>query len=252
VLYILTGTGTETILVLSGMLGRADTGYRMVIEFKQNYRVLAISYSSHMQMGTLVNGLIKLLDQEGIQRVHLVGTSLGTAVGHVLVRRYPERLDRIVLSTFGLYDSKKLKQLKQFIGFLDRLPYWVIKKYFKLVFPSLLDGFSESDKQFQIAYLNDLLDLQIDRQMMISQYRTLLDMFENPTYGIDRPIDNSSILIMQSQDDKSWDPDAQEAFRQTYPNAQVRLFDAGGHLRELRDEIEHIAIVRHFLELESA
>jgi pimeloyl-ACP methyl ester carboxylesterase len=250
--YILTGTGTETILILSGMLGRADTGYRMVIELEQNYRVLAISYSSHMHMGALVNGLIKLLDREGIQRVHLVGTSLGTAVGHVLVRRYPERLDRMVLSTFGIYNNKKLKQFKQFIGLLDRLPYWAIKKYFKLVFPNLLNGFSESDRQFQIAYLNDLLDLQIDRQTMISQYRMLLDMFENPAYSIDLPIDNSSILIMQSQDDKSWDHDAQAAFRQTYPNAQVRLFEAGGHLRELKDEIEHIETVRHFLELKSA
>lgn len=87
---------------------------------------------------------------------------------------------------------------------------------------------------------------------MISQYRMLLDMFENPAYSIDLPIDNSSILIMQSQDDKSWDHDAQAAFRQTYPNAQVRLFEAGGHLRELKDEIEHIETVRHFLELKSA
>ncbi len=79
----------------------------------------------------------------------------------------------------------------------------------------------------------------------------LLEMFENPTYGIDRPIDNSSILIMQSQDDRSWDCNAQAAFRQTYPNAHIQLFEEGGHLREIKDETEHITIVRHFLELES-
>ncbi|NJO97274.1 MAG: alpha/beta hydrolase [Pleurocapsa sp. CRU_1_2] len=201
--YILSGTGTETILVLSGMLGRADTGYRMVMNFEKTYRVLSISYPLYDEISALVDGLIKLIDREGIRRVHFVGTSLGTAVGHVLVRRYPDRLERIVLSTFGIYDSKKLKQFKQFIYLLDRLPYWLIKKYFKLVFPNSLKGFDESDKKFQIAYLNDLLDLQGDKQTIMSQYRMILEMFENPTYGIDRQIDNSSILIMQSQDDES-------------------------------------------------
>jgi pimeloyl-ACP methyl ester carboxylesterase len=248
--YILSGTGTETVLILSGMLGRADTGYKMVMNFEKTYRVLSISYPRHDKMDAFINGLIKLLDQEGIQRVHFVGTSLGTSVGHVLVRRYPDRINRMVLSTFGLCDDKKLRQIKQLIGFLGLLPYWVIKKYFKLGSPKILKGLDESDKQFQLAYLNDLLD--IDKQTMISQYRLLLEIFENPSYGTDQPINNSSILIMQSQDDENWNHNEQSAFRQTYPNARIQLFEEGGHLREIRDENKHIATVRHFLELESA
>lgn len=248
--YILSGTGTETVLILSGMLGRADTGYKMVMNFEKTYRVLSISYPRHDKMDAFINGLIKLLDQEGIQRVHFVGTSLGTSVGHVLVRRYPDRINRMVLSTFGLCDDKKLRQIKQLIGFLGLLPYWVIKKYFKLGSPKILKGLDESDKQFQLAYLNDLLD--IDKQTMISQYRLLLEMFENPSYGTDQPIGNSSILIMQSQDDENWNHNEQSAFRQTYPNARIQLFEEGGHLREIRDENKHIVTVRHFLELESA
>jgi hypothetical protein len=87
---------------------------------------------------------------------------------------------------------------------------------------------------------------------MMSQYRMLLEMFENPIYRIDQPISNASILIMQSEDDESWDCNAQVVFRQAYPNAHIQLFEKGGHLRELRDENKHIATVRHSLELESA
>jgi pimeloyl-ACP methyl ester carboxylesterase len=250
--YILSGTGTETVLILSGMLGRADTGYQMVVNFEKTYRVLSISYPLYDEMDALVDGLIKLLDREGIQRVHFVGTALGTSVGHVLVRRYPDRINRMVLSTFGLCDDKKLKQIKQLIRLLGLLPYWAIKKYFKLGSPKILKGLDESDKQFQLAYLNDLLDIQGDKQTIMSQYRLLLEMFENPSYGINQPIYNSSILIMQSQDDESWNHNEQEAFRQTYPNAHIQLFEEGGHLREIRDENKHIATVRHFLELEPA
>jgi hypothetical protein len=70
------------------------------------------------------------------------------------------------------------------------------QKYFKLGAPKTLKGLDESDRQFQLAYLNDLLDVQ-------GEYQILLEMFENPSYGIDQPIDNSSILIIQSQDDES-------------------------------------------------
>jgi pimeloyl-ACP methyl ester carboxylesterase len=250
--YILGGTGTETVLILSGMLGRSDTGYQMVVNFEKTYRVLSISYPLYDEMGALVDGLIKLLDREGIQSVHFVGTSLGTSVGHVLVRRYPDRINRMVLSTFGLCDDKKLKQIKQLIHLLGLLPYWAIKKYFKLGSPKILKGLDESGKQFQLAYLNDLLDIQCDKQTIISQYRLLLEMFKNPSHGINQPIYNSSILIMQSQDDENWNHNEQEAFRQTYPNAHIQLFEEGGHLREIRDENKHIATVRHFLELESA
>jgi pimeloyl-ACP methyl ester carboxylesterase len=250
--YILGGTGTETVLILGGMLGRADTGYKMVMNFEQTYRVLSISYPLHDEMDAFTDGLIKLLDREGIQRVHFVGTSLGTSVGHVLVRRYPDRINRMVLSTFGLCDDKKLKQIKQLIRLLGLLPYWAIKKYFKLGSPKILKGLDESDKQFQLAYLNDLLDIQGDKQTIMSQYRLLLEMFENPSYSINQPINNSSILIMQSQDDENWNHNEQEAFRQTYPNAHIQLFEEGGHLREIRDENKHITTVRHFLELESA
>jgi pimeloyl-ACP methyl ester carboxylesterase len=250
--YILGGSGTETVLILSGMFGRADTGYHMVMDFERTHRVLSISYPLYDEIGALVDGLIKLLDLEGIQHVHFVGTSLGTSIGHVLVRRYPDRINRMVLSTFGLCDDSKLKQIKQLIRLLGLLPYWAIKKYFKLGSSKILKGLDESDKQFQLAYLNDFLDIQGDKQTVMSQYRLLLEMFENPSYGINQPIHNSSILIMQSQDDENWNHNEQEAFRQTYPNAHIQLFEEGGHLREIRDEDKHIAIVRHFLELESA
>jgi pimeloyl-ACP methyl ester carboxylesterase len=246
--YILSGTGTETVLIVNGMLGIADTTYRIVINLEKTYRVLSLSYPSYLEVGALVDGLIKLLDREGIQRVHFVGTSLGTAVGHVLVRRYPDRLARMVLSTFGIYDSKKLRQIEQFVSLLNRLPYWLIKKYFKLVYPLSLKGLSQSEKQFQLVYLKDLLDFQCDKQTIINQYRMILEMFENSSrYGLEDPISKSSVLIMQSQDDASFDRTAQAAFRQTYPNAHIRLFEEGGHLREIRDEEEHIATIYQFL-----
>ena len=52
--YILSGTGTETFLIVSGIFGMADTGYRMVMNFEKTYRVLSLSYPSYLEMGALV------------------------------------------------------------------------------------------------------------------------------------------------------------------------------------------------------
>jgi hypothetical protein len=39
----------------------------------------------------------------------------------------------------------------------------------------------------------------------------------------------------------------QNAFRQTYPNAHMHVFESGGHLREITHQDEYPELVRKFL-----
>jgi pimeloyl-ACP methyl ester carboxylesterase len=249
--YILSGAGSKTILIMSGLLGTAETAYQMILNLEKDYRVLSLSYPAYTDIGEFVDGLVKLIDLEGIQRIHFIGGSLGAGVGHVLVRRHADRIDAIVLSSFGLYNDKKLRRFKQFVGLFNFLPYWIVSKYYQLILPRLLKGLNESEKLFQIAYVKDILNFQNNKQTLISQYRLLLNVFENSSYGLERTIDSSAVLIIQTQDDTSFDNNEQAAFRQTYPNAHIQLFEEGGHIRGTKHQAEHIAIVRQFLESES-
>jgi hypothetical protein len=45
--YILSGTGSETILIMSGPLSTPEMAYRSILNLEKDYCVLSLSYSSY-------------------------------------------------------------------------------------------------------------------------------------------------------------------------------------------------------------
>lgn len=80
--YILSGIGSETIVIMGGPLSTPEMPYRSILNLEKDYRVLSLSYSVFDRVDHFIDGLAKLLDLEGIDRFHLRGTSLGAGIGH--------------------------------------------------------------------------------------------------------------------------------------------------------------------------
>jgi pimeloyl-ACP methyl ester carboxylesterase len=253
--YILSGTGSETIVIMGGPLSTPEMHYRSILNLEQDYRVLALSYSTFDRIDDFLDGLAKLLDLEGIGRFHLRGSSLGAGICHVLIRRQSlgeidllkNRVDKLILSTFGLYSSKKISQLKILIWLFQLLPYWISSKYINFTMSVSLKGIDKFDPSFNIAHNQDIINYQNNKQTLISHYQMVVDMFENSSYNLEQKIDHTDILIIETQDEKSLDLSEQIAFRQTYPNAHIHFFESGGHLREITHQDEYPTIIRKFL-----
>jgi pimeloyl-ACP methyl ester carboxylesterase len=253
--YILSGTGSETILIMSGPLSTPEMPYRSILNLEKDYRVLSLSYSVFNRIDSFLDGLAKLLDLEGIGRFHLRGTSLGAGICHVLIRRqsigeiYPlkNRVDKLILSTFGLYNSKKISQIKILLRLFKLLPYWITSKYINFTMSISLKGTDKFDPSFSIAHNQDIINYQNSKRTLIGHYQMVVDMFENPNYNLGKEIESSAIFIIETQDEKSLDLSEQAAFKQTYPNAHIHFLKSGGHLREITHQDEYPAIVREFL-----
>jgi pimeloyl-ACP methyl ester carboxylesterase len=253
--YILSGTGSETIVIMGGPLSTPEMPYRSILNLEKDYRVLSLSYSVFNRIDNFIDGLAKLLDLEGIGRFHLRGTSLGAGICHVLIRRqsigeiYPlnNRVDKLILSTFGLYSSKKISQVKILIWLFKLLPYWLTSRYINFTMSTSLKGIDKFDPSFSIAHNQDIINCQNKKQTLVGHYQMVVDMFENPNYHLEEEIESSAVLIIETQDEKSLDLSEQAAFRQTYPNAHIHSFESGGHLREITHQDEYPAIVREFL-----
>jgi pimeloyl-ACP methyl ester carboxylesterase len=254
--YILSGTGSETILIMGGPLSTPEMHYRSILNLEKDYRVLSLSYSVFDRIDNFLDGLAKLLDLEGIGRFHLRGTSLGAGICHVLMRRqsigeiYPlkNRVDKLILSTFGLYSRKKISQIKILVWLFRLLPYWITSKYINFIMSAWLKKTDEFDLSFNIAHNRDIIDRQNNKQTLIGHYQMVVDMFENPNYNLEQENESSAVLIMETQDEESLDPNEQAAFRKTYPHAHIHLFETGGHLREITHRDEYHAIIRNFLD----
>jgi pimeloyl-ACP methyl ester carboxylesterase len=253
--YILSGTGSETIVIMGGPLSTPEMYYRSILNLEQDYRVLSLSYSVFDRIDNFIDGLAKLLDLEGIGRFHLRGISLGAGICHVLIRRQSigeidsieNRVDKLILSTFGLYSNKKISQLKILIWLFQLLPYWISSKYINFTMSVWLKKIDRFDLSFNIAHNQDIINYQNNKKTLIGHYQMVVDMFENSNYNLEREIDSSDVLIIETQDEKSLDFSEQIAFSKTYPNAHIHLFESGGHLREITHQDEYPAIIRKFL-----
>jgi pimeloyl-ACP methyl ester carboxylesterase len=253
--YILSGKRSETIVIMGGPLSTPEMHYRSILNLEQDYRVLSLCYSVFDRVDNFLDGLAKLLDSESIGRFNLWGTSLGAGICHVLMRRqaingiYPlkNKIDRLILSTFGLYSSKKISQLKILIWLFRLLPYGITSKYINFTMSTSLKMIDNFDPSFYLAHTKDIISCQNNKQTLICQHQMVVDIFENSNYNLEQEIESFDVLIIETQDEESLDRSEQTAFRQTYPNAHIHSFESGGHLREITHQDEYPAIIREFL-----
>lgn len=104
------GSGEETVLLLNGTSGHIEAWTHNVRALAQDYRVIGYDYPGHgfttladspLEIPTYEDHLLALMDELGLDRVHLMGESLGGWVGIKFAAHHPERLISMVLSAPG-------------------------------------------------------------------------------------------------------------------------------------------------------
>ncbi len=94
---------------------------------------------------TYAADLVELLDHAEVDRVVIVGTSLGGLLAMLLAATHPERVDRIVLNDIGPeIDPKGLARIQSYVGRSAPVTSWeeagaAAKEVYGLAFPGLSD-----------------------------------------------------------------------------------------------------------------
>jgi pimeloyl-ACP methyl ester carboxylesterase len=222
--YVATGTGPPSVLLLPGGIGTAESSFTRIEQLSSFARVIAPTIPSLDRVGQVCDGLVSLLDTEGIERTHVFGHSLGAGVAHVLVRRHPDRIDRVALSSFGLYTPTHQRLVKAFL----RLPAGLLAAYYRRAAVRLVRNAEPGEAEFLRTEMEHLLS---DPQRGLRQLHLLEDLFDHHReYGLDTPIDRPSrVLIIAARDDRGFSAVEREALLTTYPGAIVHLHPSGGH-----------------------
>jgi len=113
--YELHGSG-PAILMIAGMasdskswqfiLGRMSKHYQLII-FDNRGCGRTECFSDGYSVKDMANDAIDLLDHIGLEKVHLVGHSMGGMIAQELVLMHPERIDKLVLASSSPRLSKK-------------------------------------------------------------------------------------------------------------------------------------------------
>lgn len=222
--YITCGQGEEALLFLTGALGQGENAFQLIQAFQPEYRVVSPSYAPVTTMAQLVDGIVGILDSEKIRQAHVSGNSYGGMVAQCLVRLYPNRVDKLILSSTVVPKPELGKKIEKALIFLSLLPVGLIRTLFKLRFRKVLKG-----QEFWLAYIREIL-AAITKGDLIARYKVVADVAMNYIFSPEDLQDwPGSILILRGEDDPLVKAPEQEALKALYPKARVHIFHGAGH-----------------------
>jgi len=247
--YIAAGQGDEALLLLGGGLSVGEAAFDNVLRYADTYWVLSPSYPAVGTMGDLVDGLIKLLDAESIAQAHVFGHSMGAAVAHALVRRHPERVDKLILSGFGLYTARNARRAKFGFTLFKWMPDGYIRAVYMPRIRRMLAGVNPDEAAFLTAYFEEVFALHHTKTSLVGQFNLLADMVVHADdYHVFDPVERpGKVLFIAAEDDRGFTAEERAALIATYPGAQTHIFESGGHWVGVVQREAYHAVLGDFL-----
>ena len=98
------GSG-EPLIILHGDFGSADNWQTLGKEFSQNYKVYLVDQRNHgnsphsdeFDYNVMADDILELLLNENIDKINLLGHSMGGKTAMTFATRYPEKVDKLVV-----------------------------------------------------------------------------------------------------------------------------------------------------------
>jgi pimeloyl-ACP methyl ester carboxylesterase len=246
--YIACGQGEETLLLLNGGLRVAETAFSYIELFEPTYRIIVPTYPPLWSVDNLTDGIVAILDVEQVQDVLVLGQSYGGMVAQVLVQRFPTRIKKLVLSSTGPLSAPTIQRLvlRLILALAPLLPERAIKAVYK---KSLLQILSIPDAQrdFWVAYLDEIFDLQLTNADVLSHFRTGADTLEKYAFGMADPWPGE-VLVIGGENDPVSSEDDRNKIVAYYPRARLSIVSGAGHTVAMQKPGEYAQIVNGFFE----
>src|ERR687898_379436 len=120
--YIASGEGEKALLILPGGAMVGEAGFTRIPAFEDRYRVIAPSYARVSTAAALLDGLVGVLDAEGVREAHVLGPSYGGIVAQGFVRRYTERVRSLILANTLVPPRSMLRLSRVVLALLPLVP----------------------------------------------------------------------------------------------------------------------------------
>jgi pimeloyl-ACP methyl ester carboxylesterase len=225
--YLAGGSGGQTVLLPAGGTRLPDMYVLLIEALERDFRVIAPAYPAGAGLIGLADGLAAILDAEGVRQADVLGSSFGGFVAQTFVRRHPGRVRRLVLANTGSPVGAPLPL-----------------KWRRWFVPESGDA-----AQFWNRLLSDVLG-RLGKEDLLSGLREMTEFAQLPDEGTPSgrtTVPPIPVLLIESERDEAFSPQARAALRARYPSAEVRLFAGAGHGVMATRTAEYIGAVREFL-----
>ena len=239
--YLSLGNGPETILFLHGMTGAYDIWWQQMEALQGEYRVISVTYPAVNSLDEMEQAVMAILEAEGVDQFHVVGSSLGGYFAQYLVAHHPDKiLSAVFANTFPPNDI--ISENNKAIGaLLPYLPEWLVMNVLsgsirESVYPA--SDYSE----LVLAYGLEQTYGRMSKAQVVGRFHCVVDPFDAP----DMAALGIPMMIIEADNDPLVEEALREQLKETYPTAEVVTL-SNGHFPYLSMPDEYTALLRAFL-----
>jgi pimeloyl-ACP methyl ester carboxylesterase len=256
--YTVSGSGSKYLLAIMANISGHLLALPLAEDLGDDYSIVALSVPPLKEFALAADGLRSILDVEGIRRCHVIGHSNGGVYMQSLVAKYPERVDKIVLShsltsmskedatTTNASEAKLYKIMRRL---LKILPASVLTySMSKMVLGKLqLKSGTDDTRRFIRLCKEDMR--RITKRDLLAMADCMEDFLFNHTFSpepyLAKPND---VLIVDSPTDKLANPMQRSEMLRLCPGAKEHHFQAGGHVTMVNCREEYVGVLKNFLD----
>ncbi|MEN1784407.1 MAG: alpha/beta hydrolase [Bacteroidota bacterium] len=237
--YIEIGEGTP-IIILHGLMGGLSNFQGVSDHFPtKGYRILIpeLPIYDMPMLKTTVKNFAKFLEDfisyKGLDKVILLGNSLGGHIGLLHTKMYPDRVKTLVITgSSGLYESAMGD------GYPKRGDYEFIKKKAQDVFYDPAVATKE--------IVDDVFDTVNDRMKLVKTLAIAKSAIRH-NMSKDLPTMHTPTCIIWGKQDNVTPPNVAEEFHELLPDSELFWIDKCGHAPMMEHPLEFNRILDHWL-----
>lgn len=245
--YRVGGQGAQPLLIPPGGELVNDMDFDLVAALAPRFRIVYPAYPRARSLDDLADGIAAILTAERIERTWVLGASFGGAVAQCMVRRHPERIERLILSNTGVPLAHLVRGRKVANTILAAIPWPILRGLMARSIVKLL-GAPAGELPFWRDYTKALFGAELSKPDVMANLRIQLDYHRCYRFT---PADLATwpgkIFVIESDND-IFNAERRKALRDTYPQAPVYTFHGAGHAPAFSRTKEYLEVLDRFLE----
>lgn len=210
------------LVCLPPVCGTADVFFRQLLDLTAvGYRVISVEYPVFWSVDEFCDGFLKLMDHLELDRVHILGASLGAFLGQKLAERTFRcpRVHSLFLCN-GFTDTTAFKQTKSAKAYWAMPGFW-LKRQILMNLPS-------EDLEVSVANSIDFMVERLDT-LERSQLASRLTLNCTDNYVEPQKLRDVYVTIMDVFDESALSQRCKEEMYKCYPDAKRAHLKSGGN-----------------------
>lgn len=246
--YITSGDSSNTLLFLNGGLRIADSAFKYINLFNNDYKVLVPTYPEIFNLNEILDGIISIIKKERKGELYLLCQSYGGMLGEAIIQNHPELFSKVVFCGTSPLKATRKEKFKLILRsmLINTLPERIVLKIYKKNLLKVIE-YPEYEKAFWQNYLNDLFDNNLNKKSALSHFKTSIDALNN--YAFDKRVNkfNGKILAIRGELDRLISELDICEIQNYYNDVKIETIKNSGHTCAFQNPVDFYNIIINFL-----